>query len=674
MTITPKTYEGFQTFWRTQSLGAIQQYALGKTTFVPNLLPELAVEMTTAQVIYLLEKRWGEKAIHQALMPTASVASPVAQQPNSRWLQSTNMVGINVRTIQSFWRVVKYAFTLPACQSSIHLLPIWECGVVDSLYGMSSWHINPEFFDAELAQTYPHLNTVEKQLKVTINVLHLMGKTVGMDVIPHTDRYAEISLANPQYFEWLQRRDFEIVNHDAQLHEEVQQEIMQFLADFPPESNDYFPRRPAQFFDNNLLPEATRLRLLFGEKEPLKKRNERRNQLISRLFAKGYEPVPATMAPPYRGLRVDESEEAKTIDNDQRIWRDYVVTRPQKMSRVFGPLTRYKLFDAKNNNLDWELDFDKPLTEVWAYVTEKVWQMAEHYQFDFMRGDMSHVQMNAAGVPAQPSIYYDLHKYIKQYIGARRPYYAYFAESFLAPPNEMAYGIEEDHLEASDADVTLGDLQSLTLGTAAFVADLARYIQLCETRTFAPCFTVMTADKDDPRFDAFYLENNELRFFLSLFLPQMPSYMALGFEVRDPHPSPAPNEHYSKLYVFHYDEGPKATQGPYHWGQNVALFTQIQEIRMMAEQILGQINPQRYRWVIRPNEAPNPQLMAWILDEKYLCVVNLSKENIPQDYLLEQTIGDSKSIIYRSQSIDSINTSASNVLILSEEAIIYVLV
>jgi hypothetical protein len=35
--------------------------------------------------------------------------------------------------------------------------------------------------------------------------------------------------------------------------------------------------------------------------------------------------------------------------------------------------------------------------------------------------------------------------------------------------------------------------------------------------------------------------------------------MSLGYEQRDPHPVPAPNENYTKLYVFQLDEGPKAT-------------------------------------------------------------------------------------------------------------------
>ena len=54
------------------------------------------------------------------------------------------------------------------------------------------------------------------------------------------------------------------------------------------------------------------------------------------------------------------------------------------------------------------------------------------------------------------------------------------------------------------------------------------YRDLLETRRVAPSFTVITGDKDDPRFDAFYREGSVLRLFMALFLTDMPSYMALG--------------------------------------------------------------------------------------------------------------------------------------------------
>ena len=111
------------------------------------------------------------------------------------------MVGINVRTVGSFWNIIKYVLTLPATQDSIHILPIWEAGVAGSMYGISSWYLNPEFFSAELAETVSSLDTIDRQLRAVVNLLHLMGRSVGMDVIPHTDRFSQIALAFPEYFE-----------------------------------------------------------------------------------------------------------------------------------------------------------------------------------------------------------------------------------------------------------------------------------------------------------------------------------------------------------------------------------------------------------------------------------------------------------------------------------------
>ncbi|MCU0469791.1 MAG: hypothetical protein MUF58_14425 [Arcicella sp.] len=638
----PTTYDGFRQYWANNQQTAISSYIAKNKSFIPNLLPEQAVQMPAVQLAYMLEKRFGQQAFFQALNPDNTVESPVKDFQDGAWLKTVNMVGINVRTIGSFWNVVKYTLTLPEAQSSVHLLPIWECGVVASLYGIASWNINPEFYDAELAIAFPHLNTVEKQLKVVVNLLHLMGKTVGMDVIPHTDRYSEVSLANPQFFEWLQRREFEIINHTENLHEKVQERILDFLYQYGGTISEYYPRKKEDFFNNSIYPEADRLRFLFGEKTNLEARNKRRNQLINHLFSEGYEPVPATMAPPYRGLEVDFREEAKTVDDDGRVWRDYVITKPEGMSRVFGPLARVKLYECKNDNQDWEIDFTKPRTEVWEYMADKYLKIAQTYHFDFMRGDMSHVQMNPAGTPTDPDVYYDIHKYIKNAIRQAKPYFGYFAESFLAPPNTMAYGVEEDHLEGSDTDTTLGDLQSMVVGTNQFVSEFARYHYLLRTRTFAPNFTIMTADKDDPRFDEFYLKGNELRMFIGLFLTDMPSYMALGFEQRDPHPTPAPNEHYTKLYVFQLSEGEKATHGKYVWGQNGVLFGNLTALKCISEKINNDIKHQKTKWLIEPDFNGEQKVIAWTQAEnpKYIFVINLSLTQISVHEALHSILTD----------------------------------
>lgn len=620
---SPQTYEDFQQHWQANFRHAIHQYTTYEHSFIPNLLPEQALKMSDLQVLEILQQRLGSKLI-QALNPNVHFPSPLIHYKNADWLKTTNMVGINVRTIQNFWNIIKYTLTLSAQQQSIHILPIWEPGVVASLYGMSSWNINPEFYSKELAAFVPDLDTVEKQLKVVVNILHAMNKIVGMDVIPHTDRYSEIVLANPQYFEWLQRKDLTIIDHGARLHERVQQQIMRYLFLFRSAVSMPYPGEASIFFSAQF-PESERLKVLFGQHRDYSSRLKRRNQIIQFLYNEGLEPVPATMAPPYRGLEVDPNPEAKTIDADGRIWRDYRIIKPQKMSRVFGPLTRYKLYDCLNDNANWEINFDAPKEEVWNYVCQKYDELQTTYNFDFMRGDMSHVQMRPSGVSKQVDEFYDIHKAIKCYCQNTKPYFGYFAETFLAPPNEMGYGDEVEHLIQSEADTTLGDLQSMVVGSERFMSELARYHQIATTTYVVPNFTIMTADKDDPRFDEFYLAGNEVRFFCALFLTDLPSYMGLGFEVRDIHYEPAPNEHYTKLYVFQVDKGPKTTSGAYVWGKNGALFHHLNRIKCIGEQILPTLQDVPLQWLVQPDPTGVQKHIVWKIGA-YIFAVNFNTE------------------------------------------------
>lgn len=589
------------------------------------LLPSQVVGWSFETTAGALTDRLGEDVFRRALQPGETITSPIASLTTTNWLHTVNMVGVNVRTIQSFWNVVKYALTLPTCQSAVHLLPFWEPGVVDSLYGMASWRINPEFFSSELADAQPHLDTVEKQLKVTVNLLHALGKTVGMDVIPHTDRYSAIVLANPAYFEWLRRQEDTIVDHSGRLHEKVETAIWDWLtAKGPAVKGIHWPKDKTSFFSSQLS-DADRQRVLFGEPTDGEGANSRRGNLVQWLFDRGYEPAPATMGPPYRGLEVDPRPEAQSKDSEGRVWRDYRIVNPGPMSRVFGPLARYKLYEALNDNRDWAIDFDHPRKEVWDYVCEHYAEVARNFNLDFMRGDMSHVQMRPEGVPLEVDNYYDLHKAVKARIRQEKPWFGYFAESFLAPPNVIAYGDEVEHLEQSDAEATLGDLQSMVVGGVEFMSNLRRYIDIAQTRRVKPGITVMTGDKDDPRFDEFYLRGNEVRLFMALFITDMPSYMGLGFECRDPHPTPAPNEHYTKLYVFKMTDGPKNTKGPYQWGANEALFNRLTQIRQWADELLPEINGAITQWLLPPDATAGAKLLAWTQENssRFIFLANL---------------------------------------------------
>lgn len=79
-------------------------------------------------------------------------------------------------------------------------------------------------------RSFSRLEHGGSKLKCVVNVLHLLGKTVGMDVVPHTgSRYSEMVLANPALFEWLQRRELDILRNDERLFESVQDVLYELL-------------------------------------------------------------------------------------------------------------------------------------------------------------------------------------------------------------------------------------------------------------------------------------------------------------------------------------------------------------------------------------------------------------------------------------------------------------
>ena len=262
----------------------VSAYITNNASFIYGLPPSEAVNLPTQQVMYILEKKLGVH-FHDVFRLENTVPSPLKNNfsentEGGKWLRSANMVGINVRTIGAFWNVVKYALTLPKAQNIVHLLPIWEPGVVASLYGVASWNLNPEFFSDELYRVMPHLDSVEKQLKVVVNILHALGKIVGMDVIPHTDRFSEQVLANPRLFEWLQRIDNEIVRHDNDLHTAVEAAIFDYLINryphlMPPTSDIFF---------SDEFGETLRLKVMFGESWEYGRRLLCREGLIQWLY------------------------------------------------------------------------------------------------------------------------------------------------------------------------------------------------------------------------------------------------------------------------------------------------------------------------------------------------------------------------------------------------------
>jgi hypothetical protein len=147
------------------------------------------------------------------------------------------------------------------------------------------------------------------------------------------------------------------------------------------------------------------------------------------------------------------------------------------------------------------------------------------------------------------------------------------------------------------------------------------------------CFTMITADKDDPRFDIFYLKGKHARYFLGIFFDLLPSYMSLGFEIRNLHDARGQNEEYSKLYVFKINddaERDKVTHGPFKWGQNQALFLEIQTLKLLQEKINADIHGFETKVVATENSP----VFIWEKGD-YTFMVNFNENevlNLPAPY------------------------------------------
>jgi hypothetical protein len=613
--------------WRQIHLSCKNEYTSRKSSYLKDLIPEIAVCLNVYEVLQILQGRFGSDSLAQALDFNQTIDSPIKNQNNGDWLKKSKMVGINVRTIGNFFNIIKYLLTISKSQNSIHILPIWEPGVVASLYGKVSWNINPEFYSPELQNAIPTLDSVEKQLKVVINLIHLMGKTVGMDVIPHTDRFSEITFLYPSFFEWVYRKDHYLVSVNTQNERAVEEIIWQFINKNGTANGSLISYSKATFFDpqNPILSDYQKLEILFGKKEDRKNRLDRRLQLMQEVLYNGYETLPVTMAPPYRNLHLNEHD--YLLDEMGNKWYNYQFDKPEGMSRVFGPLTRYKFYNTQSPDSQ-ELNFEDVNIPAWKYVSSMYSACQKAYNFDFMRGDMAHVQPRASGIPEIITPYYDPLKFIKnEIVNSGVPYFGFFAETFLAPPNQMGYGDETIHLEAIEADSTLGDLQGSVVGSGEFRQKLNTYIELLKTRSFAPNFTMITADKDDPRFDEFYKEGNHLRFFVGLFYSNMPSYMSLGFECRNLHFLRGKNEEYSKLYVFQIkdkNEIDKFTDGTFIWGSNFKQFFEFQKMKDISEDIQDVLENENVEILNAPSEE-NP-FLSWKLGS-FIFVANLDPVN-----------------------------------------------
>ncbi|MBN2053905.1 hypothetical protein JW905_03220 [bacterium] len=167
----------------------------------------------------------------------AGLVSPVAHRTDSWWLVQSAACFVNARACGRGVRpgtLLTAARLLPGIRAAnIHLAPFFDC-VFDNLYAINSARIiTPDIIDAYYLK---HGFTPDQQLALFIEAAHLLDKTVGFDLEPHTGQFSRVVLANPGCFRWLRldaTRDrlYDGMAQDRMLAEDVQEELAAQVAD-----------------------------------------------------------------------------------------------------------------------------------------------------------------------------------------------------------------------------------------------------------------------------------------------------------------------------------------------------------------------------------------------------------------------------------------------------------
>lgn len=582
--------------------------------------PATAMKLSYNGTIGILNDLLGEEKVQEVIDATKSgkvIKSNIVNQKTSHWLQTGKMIGMVPRVAESYLGMVKYAMTFP--EDTIHLLPTFISGNKDTEcgYSIKTWKMDPELMDPEL--TKRGFDTPEKQLLFAINMMHALGKKVGFDAIPHTNRFSEMTLASPEYFEWIKvdrktdTQEYPYLNKDdskptRNLANEVKDLIKEFLI------KEGKTKEEVDKLYSGDLTENERIDIIFGQNENEATKEATREKLMKFLIEKGYDTISVANDPPYRPVQYDGMQQEGRYN-----WSKYKV--PNKEGRkiqIFSDITPYSLYETNN---DGTINIEKPKKEVWDYFSQNLADLQKQYGFDFMRVDMAHIQLDYSGYLEKGENYkgQEFWAYVKDYIQEKNnmPSFASFGEEFLAPRPGFPSNPQLNPMvtaERKKFDTVLGNAQYEN-NLDKFWDKIKGYNML--GKNFKPSVTISAADTDSK--SKVHLYNNpialQIKEFAALFL-NMPSYMAMGFETREIEPENK-NE-FTKPFI-------KKSDKSYEWGENYYFYGPLSKMRKAYDQLKGVIQNQAHWWL----NADNNKIKSWMYLDKtnenkpsYLFVVN----------------------------------------------------
>ncbi|WP_143315914.1 hypothetical protein [Clostridium sp. HBUAS56017] len=178
---------------------------------------------------------------------------------NIKWMMESDFCFVNIRAlgkdVAETGNIIDAVKVIPSLRvNGIHLAPFFECshGIVycqDSFYRINE----------EIVNLYYLRENVEpiEQMKFLIDCIHILNKSVGFDVTPHTSWNSKLRLDRPELFRWVRlnksKNDlYDNMTIDSQYEDKCQKVFKEDISKIVNEIKDKYSVKRLDEVDSNL--------------------------------------------------------------------------------------------------------------------------------------------------------------------------------------------------------------------------------------------------------------------------------------------------------------------------------------------------------------------------------------------------------------------------------------
>ncbi|MEJ2302152.1 MAG: hypothetical protein P8Y14_11555 [Anaerolineales bacterium] len=466
--------------------------------------------------------------LYALLSQSKSTNSPVRNFADSRWMASSDFCFINIRATglgQDPGTLIHASKLLPSLRvSAIHLGPFtsYAFGTIYAVQSVES--ISAKVIDNRLVESG---FSADDQLRALVQAAHLLGKTVGYDLEPHTAQFSFPVVMNPEVFRWIKLADSKDELDGSLANEEMLAEGNQ----------ERIIAQVRQIVDRELESRG------IGDLETrpvddpalIKHKDETFTRIVKALIEAGYWPLPSQAwsgvgLPAFTGYdhRLNCPKFAYLNEEGQ-----------DQGAYAYNVLTPYKFYSGIKPNRPPD-DEPRPFEPGVTYFGKVFTRWRDNFGFDFVRHDSAdHIfdslwaQDSEAPASDRPSPYV-LEQAIKTSKSEEKPYVGNFAERM---------GNEIEAYAGLGFDLMLGTDMLERVDKAMIEKSFRLYDRLAEhnrqsSQRFSVAFCVDTHDTGNPHMwgeslvKVMGFERMRLRHFVSRFISagyaRRPKYEVMG--------------------------------------------------------------------------------------------------------------------------------------------------